>query len=184
MPPAPAAPPRNPRRWPTICRLWLSSFAADPALHHHPVVKCLMPTQRQFCTFLLDGCWYGVEIHDVSEILPSQAITPVPLASRVVAGLINLRGQILPVIDLRACLLLPQRLPEQTSMHIVVITRDEPISLLVDAALGVYEANEAAFEAPPATIDGLALELLRGVYKSPNRLLHILDTQAIIDKAI
>jgi purine-binding chemotaxis protein CheW len=143
-----------------------------------------VPTQRQFCTFLLDGRWYGVDIHDVREILPSQSMTPVPLASRLVAGLINLRGQILPVIDLRACLLLPQRLLGQTSMHIVVSTRDEPISLLVDAALGVYEANEAAFEAPPATVDGPALELLRGMYKSPDRLLHILDIQAIIDKAI
>jgi purine-binding chemotaxis protein CheW len=143
-----------------------------------------VPTQRQFCTFLLDGLWYGVDIHDVREILPSQAMTPVPLASRVVAGLINLRGQVLPVIDLRACLSLPERPLGQTSMHIVVITRDEPVSLLVDAAVGVYEANEAAFEAPPATVDGLALELLRGVYKSPDRLLHILDTQGIIDKAI
>src|SRR5262245_32710152 len=126
-----------------------------------------MPEQRKFCTFGLDGLLYGLDVHDVQEILPAQSVTPVPLASHLVKGLINLRGQIVAVVDLRTCLQLPERPMERGPVHVVVRTAEDPISFLVDEAGGVVEASEAAFEAPPSTMEGPVLELIRGVYKRP-----------------
>ena len=60
-----------------------------------------MIKKQQFCTFFIDGFFYGVEVGKVQEVLRPQEMTPVPLAPAVVMGLINLRGQIVPAIDLR-----------------------------------------------------------------------------------
>ena len=60
-----------------------------------------MAANRQFCSFYLDGLFFGVEVEKVQEVIRHQEQTPVPLAPRVIGGLINLRGQILTAIDLR-----------------------------------------------------------------------------------
>jgi purine-binding chemotaxis protein CheW len=101
-----------------------------------------------------------------------------------VKGPINLRGQIVAVVDLRTCLQLPERPVERDAVHVVVRTTHDPISFLVDEPGGVVEAGEAAFEAPPSTMEGPVLELIKGVYKLPDRLLHILDTRAIVGRII
>jgi len=61
-----------------------------------------MSNQRQFCTFLLDGLFFGVEVHKVQEVIRYQEMTRVPLASQVIQGLINLRGQMGAVPLVRA----------------------------------------------------------------------------------
>ena len=58
-------------------------------------------TEQQFCTFFLDGLFFGVEVHKVQEVIRYQGMTAVPLAPAVIGGLINLRGQIVTAIDLR-----------------------------------------------------------------------------------
>ena len=68
-----------------------------------------MSAHRQFCTFSLDGYYFGIEVHEVQEVFLHQTMTPVPLASPVVEGLINLRGQIVTALDLRRRLELPAR---------------------------------------------------------------------------
>ena len=60
-----------------------------------------MEATRRFCTFNLDRLWFGIPVERVQEVIASPAVTPVPLAPRAVTGLINLRGQIVTVIDLR-----------------------------------------------------------------------------------
>src|SRR5271157_3675628 len=59
-----------------------------------------MSAECRFCTFYLGRLWFGIAVERVQEVISSPAITPVPLAPRAVAGLINLRGQIVTVIDL------------------------------------------------------------------------------------
>ena len=60
-----------------------------------------MEARRRFCTFNLNQLWFGIPVERVQEVIASPAVTPVPLAPRAVAGLINLRGQIVTVIDPR-----------------------------------------------------------------------------------
>ena len=71
----------------------------------------------QFCTFFLDGMFFGVEVLKVQEVLRYQEMTQVPLAPPVVSGLINLRGQIVTAIDLRRRLNLRPERRGFLSMH-------------------------------------------------------------------
>jgi purine-binding chemotaxis protein CheW len=136
--------------------------------------------QHQFCTFFLDGLFFGVEVHKVQEVIHYQQMTRVPLASRVIRGLINLRGQIVTAVDLRRRLELNERPPEQLPMNVVVRTDDGPMSLLVDEIGDVLEVEEDSFERPPETLKGVARDLIRGAYKLKNRLLLTLDTERAV----
>ena len=91
-----------------------------------------MSVEQQFCTFCVDGLFFGVEVLKVQEVIRYQAMTPVPLAPAVVNGLINLRGQIVTAIDLRRALGLSDRPAGSLPMNVVVRTDDGVVSLLVD----------------------------------------------------
>lgn len=139
-----------------------------------------MSGHRQFCTFLLDGLFFGVEVHKVQEVIRYQEMTRVPLASHVIRGLINLRGQIVTAIDLRRRLELRERPQGVQPMNVVVRTDDGPTSLLVDSIGDVLEVSDDAFERPPETLRGIARELICGAYKLRNRLLLVLDVDRTV----
>lgn len=134
-----------------------------------------MATSTQFCTFHLDKLFFGVEVQTVQEVIRYQEMTRVPLASSIVQGLINLRGQIVTAIDLRRRLELKPRPEGRLPMNVVVRTEDGPVSLLVDEIGDVIEVTEDTFERPPETLQGVARELVRGAYKLKDRLLLTLD---------
>ena len=139
-----------------------------------------MGAARQFCTFWADGHFFGIAVDDVQEVIKYQEMTRVPLAPGVVQGLINLRGQIVTAIDLRRRLGLPDREPGQRPMNVVVRTDDGTVSLLVDEIGDVLEVPDETFERPPDTINGVACELVRGVYKLKERLLLVLDVERAV----
>src|SRR5215831_17402923 len=130
-----------------------------------------MPDEHQYCTFLVDGQYFGVDVTTVQEVIRYQEMTRVPLASPVVRGLINLRGQIVTAIDLRRRLGLNDRPADELPVNVIVHTDDGAVSLLVDEIGDVLEVSEKLFERPPETLRGTARELIRGAYKLPNQLL-------------
>jgi len=133
-----------------------------------------------YCTFELNDSLFGVEVLEVQEVIRHQRMTSVPLAHKVVSGLINLRGQIVTAIDLRRRLGLPERANGKLPLNVVVRTDDGPVSLLVDEIGDVIEVDSATFEAPPETLEGVLRELVTGVYKLDGRLLQVLD----VDRAL
>ncbi len=135
-----------------------------------------MADQHQYCTFYLDGQYFGLEVLHVQEIIRYQEMTRVPLASAVVRGLINLRGQIVTALDLRRRLELSDRPVDQLPVNVVVHTDDGAVSLLVDEIGDVLEVPAETFERPPETLVGPARDLIRGAHKLTDRLLLILDT--------
>lgn len=139
-----------------------------------------MTTSHQFCTFYLDGQLFGLDVLCVQEIVRQQSLTRVPLADRVVRGLINLRGQIVTALDLRRRLNLPDRQETQEPINVVVQTDDGPVSLLVDEIGDVLELANEQFERPPETLRGPARDVVYGAYKLPERLLTILDLKKIV----
>ena len=139
-----------------------------------------MAEDKQFCTFLLDGLLFGVEVQEVQEVIRYQKVTHVPLAPPVIQGLINLRGQIVTAIDLRRRLELPDLPEDRRPMNVVVRTGEDVISLLVDEIGDVVNVQEDTFERPPETLTGLSRQLIRGAYKLENRLLLNLDTQKAV----
>ena len=133
---------------------------------------------QQFCTFFVDGLFFGVEVEKVKEVIRYQKMTRVPLAPQTVRGLINLRGQIVTAIDLRRRLNLRERPTDQLPMNVVINADDSVISMLVDEIGDVIEVHEEKFEPPPDTLQGISRELIRGIYQLEDRLLLILDTEA------
>jgi purine-binding chemotaxis protein CheW len=137
-------------------------------------------TDRQFCTFLLDGQSFGIDVREVQEVIRHPEMTRVPLSPPVVRGLINLRGQIVTALDLRRRLGLPDRPDEHLPVNVIVSTDDGAVSLLVDEIGDVLRVPEDAFEPPPPTLVGPARALIRGAYKLDDRLLLILDTERAV----
>jgi purine-binding chemotaxis protein CheW len=140
-----------------------------------------METEKQFCTFYLQGLFFGIEVEKVQEVIRYQEMTEVPLAANVIAGLINLRGQIVTAIDLRMRLGLPNRAAGEVPVNVVVRADGGAVSLLVDEIGDVVEVDEKMFEAAPSTLKGQSRELLNGVFKLKDKLLLALDTEKALD---
>jgi purine-binding chemotaxis protein CheW len=129
-----------------------------------------------YATFLVAGHYLGIDVLEMQEVLRGQRLTPVPLAPEVVEGLINLRGQIVPAIDLHRMLKLAAPDPGQDRFSVVARSPHGPVSLQVDEIGDVVELDAAGFEPPPDNVDPAIGGLLRGVYKLKGRLLLVLDT--------
>jgi purine-binding chemotaxis protein CheW len=135
-----------------------------------------MTSAPQFCTFFLDGLYFGVEVERVQEVIRYQEMTRVPLASRMIAGLINLRGQIVTAIDLRQRLGISERRGPKQPMNVIVREGESVVSLLVDEIGDVIAVDPTAFENPPETLRGPARDLVLGAYKLDEKLLLVLNT--------
>jgi len=140
-----------------------------------------MAGRKQFSTFVVDRLLFGVEVEKVQEVIRYQEMTRVPLAPPVVKGLINLRGQIVTAIDLRRRLDLSERNENERPMNVVVRTSDGGVSLLVDEIGDVVELDDTTFERPPETVRTKAKEMIRGVHKLRDHLMHVLDTERVIN---
>lgn len=132
---------------------------------------------HQFCTFYLEGLMFGVDLERVQEVIRYLEITEIPLAPRVISGLMNLRGQIVLGIDLRRRLDLPDRADGAQPMNVVIRSGDGAMSLLVDDIGDVVEATEDSFERPPETLQGKVREVIAGVHKLDKSLMHVLNTE-------
>jgi purine-binding chemotaxis protein CheW len=139
-----------------------------------------MRSDRTLCTLTVDNQLYGVDVLRVQEIIGEQRLTPVPLASPTVVGLLNLRGDIVPAISLRATLGLAAAERGAKCAHVVLRTGNGLASVIVDAIGDVLDADEGRFEEPPDTLSGSARELVSGVLKLDDRLLLELDVDRVL----
>ncbi len=139
---------------------------------------------EQFCTFYLNETRFGLNIKDVQEIIRHQVPIRVPLASSDICGLINLRGQIVTVLDLKQRLKLGNSSKESysTQYNIVVSLHDDIVSLQIDQLDDILELSDAHFEPPPATLQGTLRQFLQGAYKLSDGFLLVLDPEKVLDK--
>jgi len=140
-----------------------------------------MGAAKQLCTFYVGDGYFGIPVEQVQEVVRPQPITSVPLAPKVVRGLINLRGQILTAIDLRYRLGLGEPGDQAKLMNVVVRTDESPVSFLVDEIGEVLDVDEDTFEAPPETLQGDMRDLIGGAYKLEGRLLLALSTERTVN---
>ena len=139
-------------------------------------------TERQTATFRLGDGFFGIDVLDVQEVIKVQPMTTVPMAPDSIRGLINLRGQVIPAIDLRNRLGLPPLEGEgHEPMMVVVETTDGLVSLIVDSVGDVLHLSDAHLEAPPQHLVSKLGELCRGVYKLERELLLLLDTERTVE---
>jgi purine-binding chemotaxis protein CheW len=141
----------------------------------------------QLSTFHVGKYLFGVDVALVQEVVRLQQMTPVPLAAPEIAGLINLRGEVLTAVDLRTRLGLPplagagDGAAQREPVNVVVRVDDEPVSLLVDEIGGVLEVSQVPFEQTPSTVDERVRDLLLGAYTLPDRLLLALNARRVLD---
>jgi len=155
----------------------MTAVAEEPTQRNqsNPTVE-----DRQYVSFLIDGELMGVPVSRVQEVLASQQIAQTPLARNEVAGLLNLRGQIVTAVNLRRRLGLPDRAAGETSMNVVVRYLGESFSLLVDEVGDVISVDGLRSEPPPRTLDARWRALVNGVFRLDQGLFVVLDLTAIL----
>jgi purine-binding chemotaxis protein CheW len=136
--------------------------------------------EMEFVTFYVGNLLIGVDIQHVEEINRQVDVTPVPHAPPQVRGVINLRGEVVTVVDLRKVLDMGQTEVNQYSRTVVVNSGSEEIGLLVDRVADVMLARTDQIDPPPANVGGIAGQFFKGIYKLEKTLLIVLDVDAAI----
>lgn len=138
--------------------------------------------EKQFIVFNLGEEEYGVEILQVQTIERMLPITRVPHAPEFVEGVANLRGSVVPIIDLRKRLGLESTEHTNESRIITVKVDEVMVGMVVDAASDVVKVPVSAIEPPPSVIGGVEANYLEGVAKLEDRLLILLKLSEVLKK--
>ncbi len=134
----------------------------------------------QLVSFNIANEEFGVDILNVQEINRMVDITRVPNVAHFIRGVINLRGKVIPIIDLRARLNMPP-IEHGTETRIVVVELgNNIIGFIVDKVNEVIRINKDITEPPPAMVSGIEAEYITAIGKLEDRLLILLDLKRII----
>ncbi len=134
----------------------------------------------QLVTFLIEEEEFAVDILNIQGINMMMDITKVPNSPDFVEGIINLRGQVIPVIDLRKRLNLNQIEFTKDSRIIVVEIDDKVVGFIVDKVKEVLRIDSGITEPPPPMVSGVGSEFITAVAKLEDRLITLLDLQKLL----
>jgi purine-binding chemotaxis protein CheW len=139
---------------------------------------------KQLVSFRIGEEDFGVDILMVQEIIRLPTITPIPNAPRFILGMINLRGKIIPVIDLRRRLKIRGNKPSATDRNtriLIVEIFNHVTGFIVDSVSEVMKVPISEIEPTPhLVVSSIDVEYITGVIKLPNRLIILLDFQQIL----
>ncbi|MBL9164831.1 MAG: chemotaxis protein CheW [Planctomycetaceae bacterium] len=136
--------------------------------------------ERQFATFYVGHMLLGVDIRIVQEINRQNEITQVPHAPDYVRGVINLRGDVATVVDLRTILGLPKSDSDRQSRNLIVHHQGEAIGLLVDRISDILTLRGDEITPPPTNVDGVDGRLMSGVCTLESEIVVLLDIDAVL----
>ncbi len=135
----------------------------------------------QWVTFFLDGEMYGINVLQVQEVLRVNEIAPVPGSPEYALGIINLRGNIVTVIDTRQRFgLRPQEIDDSSRIVIIEIA-DNVIGILVDSVAEVVYLRESEIESAPNVGSGESSRYIQGVSNRENKLLILVDLNKLLN---
>ncbi len=138
-------------------------------------------TQKdKYLTFYLADEEYGVSIRYITEITGIQKITEVPDMPPLVKGVINLRGKVIPVMDVRLRFGLPQRDYDERTCVIVTELDEKTIGLVVDRVREVADIPDSAVDPPPTAQHGSRQQYVTGIGKVGERVNILLDVQQLL----
>ena len=137
-------------------------------------------TTSDFVTFEIGGQLFGVPIDEVQDVFKPVRLTPVPLAHADVAGVLNLRGRIVTMIDCRTHLGMERR-PSEDVMAVGVEKAGESYGLLIDSIGDVLSLEPTAFEPNPVNLDPRWRAVSKGVFRLEKRLLIVINIATILD---
>lgn len=136
----------------------------------------------QFATFYLNGELLGLNILQVQEIQQPQPVTPVPLSQPHILGLISLRGQVVPLLDLRTRLGMDTSEPIGEPYHVVVNTAHGNASFEVDKIGDVIDVPRNEPVPPAESVKVIDAKFLEGVYKLEDEILVVLNLTAVMEE--
>lgn len=140
-----------------------------------------MPLPREVLVFTLEGHRYALPLEDVCELVRAVRLTPLPRAPSVVEGLLNLRGELLPVLDMRRRFRLPAR-PLSSADHLVVAQAGpRRVSLRVDRAEGLLSLEAGQWDMAPGELPGVGY--VAGALKLPDGLVLLHDLRTFLSEA-
>lgn len=134
----------------------------------------------QLVTFSIGEEEFGVDILKVQEIIRTMEITKVPRAQDFVEGVINLRGKVIPIIDLRRRFGLDSKAHDKHTRIIVIEINNMIVGFVVDSVSEVLRIPASTVEPPPPVVAGLESEYISGVGKLHDRLLILLDLDKLL----
>lgn len=138
-------------------------------------------TQKdKYLTFHLAGEDYGIDIAFVTEIIGIQKITEVPDMPDFVKGVINLRGKVIPVMDVRLRFHLPERDYDERTCIVVVDINETAVGLVVDQVNEVADIPEKDVEPPPRSSDGASSRFLKGMGKVEKEVRILLNVDKLL----
>jgi purine-binding chemotaxis protein CheW len=136
----------------------------------------------QIVVFKLSNEEFAIEVSSIEAIIKLQAITKVPHAPAHVVGVTNLRGNIVPVIDLKKRLNLPETVHNADTRIIVAILKDSKVGMVVDAVSQVIEIEESQIEPTPQITTSIDSSYIRGIVKVEKLLVILLDLTKIFSE--
>ncbi|WP_440118846.1 chemotaxis protein CheW [Paenibacillus sp. QZ-Y1] len=143
-----------------------------------------MEEELKVIVFKLGSEEYGVEVEKVQTIERMMPITRVPKTLSFVKGVINLRGVVIPVIDLRGRFSLPETEYTDQTRIVIVGVDDMQVGFIVDSANDVIDIKSSAIDTPPEVVGGVKARYLRGVAKlEDSRLLIMLNLNEVLNKS-
>ncbi len=134
----------------------------------------------QLVSFMIDKEEFGVNILYVQEINRMFQITKVPNAPYFVDGVVNLRGRVIPVIDLRTKLGIERKEHDKNTRIVVVEVAGKTVGFIVDAVKEVLRIPTSITEAPPEIVTGINSEFIMAVAKLEDRLITLIDLEKIL----
>lgn len=134
----------------------------------------------QLVSFKIANEEFGVDILNVQEINKMTQITKVPNAPDFVEGVINLRGRVIPIIDLRTRLKLEKKQHDKDTRIIVVEISNKTVGFIVDAVNEVLRIPTSIIEPPPQLATGIDSDFIRAVGKLEDRLLILIDLEKVL----
>lgn len=142
-------------------------------------------TRLQLVTFELGGEMYGVDIMQVEGIVQVEEVRPIPHAPDYVEGIFNLRGEIIPVMNLRKRFRLKQveLAPEDKllSGYVIVNVENTHIAVMIDKVARVVTIDKNEVQDPPQVVSGIGEEFIRGVVQREEGYLIILDVSRLFN---
>lgn len=141
----------------------------------------LSTIEHEYVTFYVNDILMGVNIQNVQEINRFMKFTDVPQSSDFVKGVINLRGQVITVLDIKVILNLEHSGLNANSRNLILNTNSETIGMLIDSVSDVVTASAADIDETPANVSEGNERFYQGIYKMPDELLVILDVDELLN---
>jgi purine-binding chemotaxis protein CheW len=136
----------------------------------------------QMLTFALEGVSYGVNVHQVREVKNFEGVTPVPYAPAYIKGVTNLRGEVVPVIDLHKRFGLAERKATDEMGIMVIVQGKHPIGVMVDAVMDVLTVAKKDIESAHESLTTIRSDAMLGIAKHDKELIILMDLQKIVSK--